>query len=171
MGLPPDRRRTQETLCHGVEDERSRRSWVGTVSHRLPDVRAAERSALDRRPNITARFPASQPLILAAGRPSYEVRQDLPRRALGPFSVEGARFTDRYLDLRLPRAYPRPCCSGSRIRQEPPAPLEIEGCDDAGDNERHETRPCDWMVGAPDQEPDQSSSGAGEKPPVVTLPW
>ena len=63
----------------------------------------------------------------------------------------GSGFTDRNLDLPLPRAYPRPRCGGPRLRRPPPVSLDIEGYDDADDNKCHETRPYERMVGAPDQ--------------------
>src|ERR1035438_8842965 len=81
----------------------------------------------------------------------------------------GSGFTDRNLDLPLPRADPRPRCSRPRFRGPPPVPLDIEGYDDADDNECHETRPYERMMQTPDQVADQSSTGTGEKPPVVTL--
>ncbi len=71
--------------------------------------------------------------------------------------------------LALPRAYPRPRCSGSRFWRPPPVPLDTEGYDDADDDECHETRPYERMMQTPDQVADQSSTRTGEKPPVVTL--
>ena len=47
-------------------------------------------------------------------------------------------------------------------------PLDIEGYDDADDNECHETRPYERMMQTPDQVDEQASAGPSDQPPLVS---